>query len=94
MHGFCLMPNHYHLVVETELWRLSAGVQSLNGVYAQAFNRRHRRWGHLFGERFASWVVEDDAHLVNTIEYVLQNPVRAGLVERAADWPWAAVRAA
>ena len=94
MHGFCLMPNHYHLVVETELWRLSAGVQCLNGVYAQAFNRRHGRWGHLFGERFASWVVEDDAHLVNRIEYVLQNPVRAGLVERAADWPWAGVRAA
>jgi REP element-mobilizing transposase RayT len=93
MHGFCLMPNHYHLVVETELCRLSAGVQGLNGVYAQAFNRRHGRWGHLFGERFASWVVED-AHLVNTIEYVLQNPVRAGLVARAADWPWVAVRAA
>ena len=94
MHGFCLMPNHYHLLVATERWRLSAGVQSLNGVYAQAFNRRHGRWGHLFGERFASWVVEDDAHLVNTIEYVLQNPVRARLVERAADWPWTAVRAA
>ena len=94
VHAFCLMPNHYHLVVETELCRLSAGEQRLNGVYAQAFNRRHRRWGHLFGERFASWLVEDDAHLVNAIEYVLQNPVRAGLVELAADWPWAAVRAA
>ena len=59
--AFSLMPNHYHLVVETELWRLSDGLQRLNGTYAQAFNRRHNRWGHLFGDRFASWVVEATA---------------------------------
>jgi REP element-mobilizing transposase RayT len=63
VHAFCLMPNHYHLVVETQLWRLSDGLQRLNGAYAQTFNRRHKRWGHLFGDRFASWVVEDDDHL-------------------------------
>ena len=59
-------------------------------VHAQGFNRRHKRWGHLFGERFAAWVVEGDEHYVNTCEYVLQNPVRAGLVRQAADWPWSA----
>jgi putative transposase len=90
VHVFCLMPNHYHLVVETQLWRLSTGIHRLNGVYAQSFNRRHKRWGHLFGERFAAWVVEGDEHYVNTCEYVLQNPVRAGLVRRAEDWPWSA----
>ena len=90
VHAFCLMPNHYHLVVETQLRRLSAGIHRLNGLYAQGFNRRHKRWGHLFGERFAAWVVEGDEHYVNTCEYVLQNPVRAGLVRQAADWPWSA----
>ncbi len=90
VHAFCLMPNHYHLVVETRLWRLSAGIHRLNAVYAQGFNRRHKRWGHLFGDRFASWVIEGDEHYRNTCEYVLQNPVRAGLVRRAEDWPWSA----
>ena len=92
VHTFCLMPNHCHLVIETQLWRLSDGMHRLNGTYAQAFNRRHKRWGHLFGERFACWVVEDDDHLADTIEYVLQNPVRAGLVNRAEDWPWSGRR--
>jgi putative transposase len=91
VHTFCLMPNHHHLVLETELWRLSEGMRRLNGVYAQAFNRKHKRWGHLFGERFASWVVESEEHLAAAIEYVLQNPVRAGLVDRAEDWPCRAV---
>src|SRR5262249_20730838 len=90
VHSFCLMPNHHHLIVETELWRLSEGMRRLNGIYAQAFNRRHKRWGHLFGDRFASWAVEGAEHLAAAIEYVLQNPVRAGLVDRAEDWPWSA----
>jgi len=93
-HAFCLMTTHYHLVVETELWRLSDGMHRLNGTYALSFNRRHHRSGHLFGERFAAWLPRDEQHLQQTCEYVLQNPVRAGLCARAADWPWAAARAA
>jgi REP-associated tyrosine transposase len=93
-HAFCLMTTHYHLVVETELWRLSDGMHRLNGIYALTFNRRHHRSGHLFGERFAAWLPRDEHHLRQTCEYVLQNPVRAGLSARAADWPWAAARAA
>jgi REP element-mobilizing transposase RayT len=88
------MTTHYHLVVETELWRLSDGMHRLNGTYALTFNRRHHRSGHLFGERFAAWLPRDEHHLRQTCEYVLQNPVRAGLCARAADWPWAAARAA
>jgi REP-associated tyrosine transposase len=91
-HAFCLMTNHYHLVLETHLWRIAAGMQRLNGVYAQGFNRRHKRSGHLFGERYASWVVESEAHFHATCRYVLDNPVRAGICERAQDWPWAAFR--
>jgi putative transposase len=91
-HAFCLMTNHYHLVIETELWRLSHGMQRLNGVYALAFNRRHRRNGHLFGDRFAAWVPSSDDHLHATCQYVLQNPVRAGVCARAEEWPWAGAR--
>lgn len=93
-HAFCLMPNHYHAVVEALLGRVSAGMHWLNGVYAQHFNVRHRRWGHLFGERFAAWVVRDEDHLSEACRYVLENPVRAGLCDDPADWPWSGHRAA
>ena len=73
-HAFCLMGTHYHLVVETTVERLSDGMQYLNGVYAQRFNRRHGRDGHVFGDRFASWVIRDDEHYGRTVEYVLTNP--------------------
>jgi hypothetical protein len=66
----------------------------LNGACALTFNRRHHRSGHLFGERFAACVPRDAAHLQATCEYVLQNPVRAGLCPEAAACPWAAARAA
>jgi putative transposase len=93
-HAFCLMTNHYHLIVSTQLWRLSDGMHRLNGIYAQAFNRRHSRTGHLFGERYGSWVVRDEQHLLAACHYVLQNPVRAGLCNRVDDWPWGGLRAA
>jgi REP element-mobilizing transposase RayT len=86
--GYCLMPNHYHLILETERELLSAGMHRLNFLYAQRFNRRYDRAGHLFQSRFSSYVIESDAHLVAAIAYVRDNPVRAGLCERASDWPW------
>jgi putative transposase len=91
-HAFCLMPNHYHLVVHTTVASLSRGLHRLNGELATAFNERHERWGHLFGDRFAAYVIEDDQHLYNACEYVLNNPVRAGLCKRAEDWPWSGSR--
>jgi REP element-mobilizing transposase RayT len=90
-HAFCLMTNHYHLVVEAFREALSDGMQRLNGVYAQSFNANYGRWGHLFGERF--WcrpVGEED--LAATCRYVLANPVRAGICDRISDWPWGASR--
>jgi REP element-mobilizing transposase RayT len=93
-HVFCLMPNHYHLIVDTSLPRLSSGLHRINGIYAQAFNERHGRSGHLFGDRFASFVIRDDEHLRSASEYVLQNPVRAGLCKNAAAWPWSGARQA
>lgn len=88
VYAYCLMDTHYHVVVEAERDALSRALHRVNGVYAQGFNRRHGRWGHLFGERFAAWVVLDEGHLIAACRYVLRNPVRAGLCERAAEWPW------
>jgi putative transposase len=90
-HAFCLMTNHYHLVVECFLQALSGGLQRLNGVYAQSFNAKHARWGHLFGERFWCKPVDED-DLAVVCEYVLSNPIRAGLCDTIADWPWSACR--
>jgi len=90
-HALCLMTNHYHLVFEALRESMSLGLQRVNGIYAQSFNAKHRRWGHLFGERFWCRPVEE-AELAETCRYVLANPVRAGLCERISDWPWSASR--
>src|SRR6266516_6260306 len=90
--AYCLMGNHYHLILETTQPRLSRGMQYLNGSYAQRFNLRHGRTRHLFGARFAAWVIESEGHLRHAIEYLLANPVRAGICARIGDWPWSAAR--
>jgi REP-associated tyrosine transposase len=91
-HAFCLMGTHYHLVIDTTTENLSGGMHYLNGEYADRFNRRHGRGGHVFGARFASWEIRDEVHYERTLEYVLANPVRAGLVSDWADWPWSGAR--
>ena len=92
-HALCLMDNHYHVVVETYVDLLATGMRRLNGAYAQRFNRRHRRTGHLFGDRYHAWIISTERHLRATCRYVLLNPVRAGLCERAEDWRWSSARA-
>ena len=92
MHTLCLMTNHYHLVVETEQPLLSLGMRRLNGRYAEDFNAKFKRTGHLWGDRFWARFVEDEEHLASVCEYVVNNPVRAGLVAHARDWPWSASR--
>jgi putative transposase len=88
LHAWCLMTNHYHLLVSIGLGDTSAALQRLNGVYAREFNRRHERRGHLWEGRFRAWAVDEERHYENTVRYVLENPVRAGLVRRWHDWPW------
>ena len=92
MHTACLMTNHYHLVLDSAVERMSQGMQWLNGAYAQIFNKRWGRSGHLFGERFFSKPIEDEDQLVETCRYVIFNPVRAGLCERPDEWPWSGSR--
>jgi putative transposase len=87
-HAYCLMSTHYHLLLETTQGDLSKGMHRLNGIYAQGFNRRHARKGHLFEERFSSYVIETDEHFEAACRYVLENPVRAALCDHAAQWPW------
>jgi putative transposase len=93
VHAYCLMPNHYHLLVEIDAPTLSMGFQRLNGVYAQTFNRRNHLVGHLFQGRFHSTRVESDAHLLELARYLPLNPVRARLCDEPADWPWSSYRA-
>lgn len=91
-HAFCLMDTHVHLVVEAPLACVSRGMQLLLGRYAQRFNKRHNRCGHLFGSRFGARVIQDERQLETAVLYVLYNPVRAGMVEAAWDWPWSDAR--
>lgn len=88
LHAYCLMTNHYHLVLKTPGLNLSSGMQRLNARYAQWFNHRHDVSGHLFRHRFHARLVESDAHLLELSRYLALNPVRGGLCTSAADWPW------
>ena len=90
--AFCLMGNHYHLVLRTQRANLSRLMRHVNGVYTQRFNRRHGKTGHVFQGRFKAIVVDRDAYLVEVCRYVDLNPVRAGLVDDPAAWRWSSCR--
>ncbi len=87
-HAYCLMGNHYHLLIETPEGNLSAGMRQLNGVYTQAFNRAHHRDGHVFKGRFKAILVEKESHLLELCRYVVLNPVRAAMVKRPEEYRW------
>jgi REP element-mobilizing transposase RayT len=92
-HAYCLMDDHYHLVVETPDANLSKGMRQLNGVYTQASNRRRGRAGPLFEGRFKAILVDGDRYLLELARYVVLNPVRAGVVAAPDGWPWSSYRA-
>jgi REP element-mobilizing transposase RayT len=91
-HAYWLMDNHYHLLMETPRPTLSRDMRQLNGVYTQAFNRRHQRVGHLFQGRFKAILVQKETHLLELCRYVVLNPVRAKLVTRPRQWAWSSYR--
>jgi REP element-mobilizing transposase RayT len=87
-HAYCLMNNHYHLVIETPDGNLSRGMRQLNGVYTQAFNKRHKRVGHIFQGRYKAILIQKESHLLEVCRYVVLNPVRAKMVEQPEQWKW------
>jgi len=87
-HAYCLMDNHYHLLIETPEGNLSLGMRQLNGIYTQRFNRRHGRVGHLFQGRFKAIVVDRDSYLLELCRYVVLNPIRAAMVKHIEHYPW------
>ena len=92
-HGYCLMENHYHLLVETPEANLGRGMGRLNMRYSQRFGRRHARPGHLFQGRYKAILFEKQRHLLELCRHVVTNPVRTGTVRRAGQWRWSCYRA-
>ncbi|MCK5826991.1 transposase [Candidatus Bipolaricaulota bacterium] len=92
-HAYCLMSNHYHLLIETPEPNLSRGMRHLNGVYTQSFNRSHKRLGHIFQGRFKAILIEKQGHLLEVARYVVLNPVRAHIVAHPRNWIWSSYRA-
>jgi REP element-mobilizing transposase RayT len=92
-HAYCLMANHYHLLIETPKPNLSLGMRQLNGLYTQSFNRRHKRVGHLFQGRFKAIVVQKESYLLELCRYIVLNPVRIKGDVRIDAWKWSSYRA-
>lgn len=86
--AYCLMPNHYHFVLDADQPELSRALHRLNGLYARWFNLQYGHWGHLFGDRFSSREVLDENDALRVIRYVLLNPVEAGLCRHPREWRW------
>ena len=92
-YSFCLMTNHYHILIETPDGNLSQGMRQLNGVYSQKFNRVHNRVGHVFQGRYMAILVEEESYLLELTRYIVLNPVRAKMVNFAEEWEWISYRA-
>ena len=92
-HAYCLMDNHYHLIIETPDGNLSKGMRQLNGLYTQSFNRMHNRVGHIFQGRYKAILIERESHLLEVCRYVVLNPVRAKAVQGPGEWKWSSYNA-
>jgi putative transposase len=88
VHTYCLMTNHYHLLIETPHPNLSQAIKWINVGYVAYFNRKRRRSGHLFQGRFKAVVVDADEYLKSLSRYIHLNPVRARMIEHCKDYPW------
>ena len=87
-HAYCLMGNHYHLMIETPEANLTKGMRQLNGVFTQWSNRRHKRSGHLLQGRYKAILVDRDAYFLELARYIVLNPVRAAMVKHPRLWAW------
>jgi len=92
LYAYCLMDNHYHLLIETPEGNLSKGMRQLNGTYTQRFNRRHKRVGHVLQGRYRAILVDKDSYLLELSRYIVLNPVRAGIVREPMGWGWSSYK--
>ena len=88
VHAACVMSTHYHAVFEGRRTKLSTSMHWLNWSYARAYNTAHNLHGHVFSERFQTRAIESEESLERRLDYVIANPVRAGLCASIEDWPW------
>lgn len=88
VHAYCLMSNHYHLLLQTPLGNLSYFMRQLNGVYAQTFNKLNKTEGALFRGRYKSILIQDGVYLLHVMKYIHFNPVKAKLAAGLHDYPW------
>jgi putative transposase len=91
--AMCLMPNHYHLILETPRGNVARVMRYINGVFAQRMNRKYALTGHLFESRYRSPLIQRETYLKRATRYIVRNPLRAGLVADPADYPWSSYRA-
>ncbi len=92
-HSFCLMPNHFHLLLQPGPSPLSRMMQQLNSAYSQFFNRSERKVGHVLQGRYKAIIVDEETYFLQVLRYIVLNPVRAGIVCHPGDWRWSSYRA-
>lgn len=88
LHTYCLMDNHYHLLIETPDGNLSQGMRQLNGVYTQKYNWLHHKTGHVLQGRYKAILVDKESYLLELCRYVVLNPLRAKVVDKPEEWKW------
>jgi len=91
-HAYCLMNNHYHLLIETKDANLSKAMRDINGNYTQSFNVRHKHTGHLLQGRYKAFIIEKETYLLEVARYIVLNPVRAKLVTHPREWRWSSYK--
>lgn len=92
-YAYCLMDDHYQLLVETLEANLSSGMRQLNGIYTQKFNRVHKKTGHVFGGRFKAVLVDKDSYFLQLCAHIVLSPIRAKIINGPMDWKWSSYRA-
>lgn len=92
VHAFCLMDNHYHILVQTHRENIAEAMQYLNANYSAWFNRKHKRSGHLWQGRYKSYFLFDDIHFWNVVRYIERNPLAAGMVRALEEYPYHSLR--